>query len=369
MRANLLSFECYLRSLQYRFPILGLTETWLQNENCSLYSITGYTLVERHRENKTGGGVALLLDNSIQFVERSDLNFFEAWGESVFIEIDKNVFNLSRNVVLGVIYRPPNSDLVTFIDKLNNLLQIIQSDNKICYLLGDYNINMLNFKTHELTSCFVDSIYGNGFIPLISRPTRITSTSATLIDNIFTNDFNQPELNLQGVLIADVTDHFPIFHIRKNVIKRRSVVQYVRRDLSSYRKTNFINELNTIDWNVLYSVTDAQEAFSYFHTVLVTLYNKHFPKVTIRIKRDEDKPWLTKLLINAIKYKHRLYFNFKKFPTVHNELVYKKYRNKLNHLLKAAERKYYRDLIMSNKNNSGKIWSIIKQLINKKTHI
>jgi hypothetical protein len=61
-----------------------------------------------------------------------------------------------------------------------------------------------------------------------------------------------------------------------------------------------------------------------------------------------------------------LYYNFKKFPTVHNELVYKKYRNKLNHLLKAAERKHYRDLIMINKNNSGKIWSIMKQLINKK---
>ena len=46
-------------------------------------------------------------------------------------------------------------------------------------------------------------------------------------------------------------------------------------------------------------------------------------------------------------------------------MFYKNYRNKLKHLLKAAEKKYYSDLILVNKSNSKKMWSIIKNIINR----
>ena len=47
------------------------------------------------------------------------------------------------------------------------------------------------------------------------------------------------------------------------------------------------------------------------------------------------------------------------------ELFYKRYRNRLNHILRAAERKHYNDLIIQHKSNIKKTWSIIKQVINK----
>ena len=46
-------------------------------------------------------------------------------------------------------------------------------------------------------------------------------------------------------------------------------------------------------------------------------------------------------------------------------MVYKIYRNKLKHLLKAAEKKYYSDLVLVNKTNSKKMWSIITNVINR----
>ena len=57
--------------------------------------------------------------------------------------------------------------------------------------MGDYNINILNIATHSATADFVDSTYSYGFSPLIKRPTRITRSSATIIDNIFTNNLFQ----------------------------------------------------------------------------------------------------------------------------------------------------------------------------------
>ena len=61
-------------------------------------------------------------------------------------------------------------------------------------MMGDYNINIMNYETHSLTGEFVDVMSSNSFMPLITRPTRVIATSATLIDNIFTNYFENLRL-------------------------------------------------------------------------------------------------------------------------------------------------------------------------------
>lgn len=54
-------------------------------------------------------------------------------------------------------------------------------------------------------------MFSSSFYPLISKPTRITKTSATLIDNIFVNDITQ---NFKcGLLFTDISDHLPEFQI------------------------------------------------------------------------------------------------------------------------------------------------------------
>ena len=55
--------------------------------------------------------------------------------------------------------------------------------------MGDLNINLINYQNHHLTGQFLDGMYSNMFFPLITRPSRITSHTATLIDNIFANNF------------------------------------------------------------------------------------------------------------------------------------------------------------------------------------
>ena len=46
------------------------------------------------------------------------------------------------------------------------------------------------------------------FFPLITRPTRITSNTATLIDNIFTNNLNN--LSVSGLMFCDISDHLGV---------------------------------------------------------------------------------------------------------------------------------------------------------------
>ena len=139
-------------NLHFKFTCIGLTETWLRDENCNLYCLNGYTLVEKHRVLRKGGGVGLLVKDAIPFQTRDDLLSTDDDFESVFIGIDKTILNKCRIYVIGVINRPPNSDIVTFNDSLAVVLEKIKNENKICYLLGDYDIDLLNNERHITTS-------------------------------------------------------------------------------------------------------------------------------------------------------------------------------------------------------------------------
>ena len=108
-------------------------------------------------------------------------------------------------------YRPPNQNTALFLDKLNGILSHISKDNKLCYVMGDFNLDLLQCSHHTPTREFIDILFSFAFIPLISSPTRLTSYSATLIDNIFTNNLSQNVLN--GVVLNDLSDHLPVLLI------------------------------------------------------------------------------------------------------------------------------------------------------------
>ena len=141
--------------------------------------------------------------------------------------------------------------------------------------MGDYNINLINYENHTLTSDFVDLLHSHSFISLINRPTRITSTTATLIDNIFTNSTNI-ENSFQGLLVTDVSDHLPIFCVdfEKTDCAKEDFIY--RRNMSQRNKLAFRDDLANLVWNEMYQLSDTQAAFGWFHSKLLLLYNKHF---------------------------------------------------------------------------------------------
>ena len=159
-----------------------------------------------------GGGVGIVLKNNISLQIRSDLGHHESY-ETVLVEIEKESFHKNRNIVVGVIYRPPGTDMKLLNEDINSLLNLLVNENKLSYLMGYYNINFLNYGKHIDTTEFVDILHGQSFISLIYRPTRVKQQSATLIDNIFTNSYTNIENTFQCFVYTDITDHFPIIHV------------------------------------------------------------------------------------------------------------------------------------------------------------
>ena len=115
---------------------------------------------------------------------------------------------------MGVIYRHPSIDLTDFnCNYLNKLLENISKEQKSIFLLGDFNVNLLNYNEHNQTNEFLDSLASNSFIPLILQPTRITSHSNILIDksNVIDTDI------MSGNLTATISDHLPQSAIISNM--------------------------------------------------------------------------------------------------------------------------------------------------------
>ena len=130
-------------------------------------------------------GTLLYIANHLSYKPHHDLNIYKKNElESTFIEI---MNPKKSNIIVGTIYKHPSMDLTDFNSSyLNSLLEKI-SKQKSVFLLGDFNINLMNYIVHNPTNGFLDSLASNSFLPYILQPTRISSHSKTLIDNIFTN--------------------------------------------------------------------------------------------------------------------------------------------------------------------------------------
>ena len=90
-------------------------------------------------------------------------------------------------IIVRCLYKYPVMDVADFNKNLNPLFDKLTKEKKQLFLLGNFNINLLNYNNHQPTNEFLDSLALNSFRPYIQQPTRLTSHSKTLIYNIFSN--------------------------------------------------------------------------------------------------------------------------------------------------------------------------------------
>ena len=151
-----------LANLDIRFSIVGITETWLQ-ESTHNVDIDGYDFVYKNRSSKSGGGVGLYVSNNLNFKIRDDISGLnDGVMETLFIEI---IRPHGKNIIIGAIYRPPSQNVNDFIVNFNEVLVKVSREHKICYLMGDFNLNLLNHQNHHATGEFLDGLHSCMFTP------------------------------------------------------------------------------------------------------------------------------------------------------------------------------------------------------------
>jgi len=358
-------FVSYLQNINVKFDVIGLSETWLSDENCEVqYICSDYNHVKKYRKDKTGGGVSLFIERNLIYKELPDLSNICTSIESLFVELLPVNFEDKKPVVIGVVYRPPNTDMKEFIDEMNVLLESNVMKSKRCYLMGDFNINLLNCSSHGLTSDFVDTMFAHTYFPLVNRPTRVCRTTSTLIDNIFTNNICM-NYSKCGILTTDISDHFPVFHVTRCKKVETQNVCYKKPLINEKTLCDMLNVLNVMAWDDVLEAHDVNKGYSAFIKKVQDAYVTSIPQQNC-VYRSKGKPWLSKGLLCSIRRKNKLYAVYLQNKTLSSQHYYRKYKNLLTKLLRVAERKYYAEKLESNKANLKNTWKILRDLIKKK---
>ena len=357
IKRNLDNFHSVLASISCPFSCIALSETWLAN--AEEIQIPGYRFIGNGRQNKRGGGVGCLIKKDMKYKTRKDLDVFNQCIETVFIEI----YSKTKNIILAIVYRPPGQNVSDFFTALEDPLSAIIRENKQCFLIGDFNIDLLMTNSQQV-QYFIDLLVTYSCTPLILNPTRITQSSATLIDNIFTN--NLDNILKTGILVNDVSDHLSVFTIVNYDNVLYSKPKCYRRVINDDNVTNFLNLLQSFNWNDVYENTNVDDRFDVFMNKITSAYDQCFPFKEKLDKKANANLWFNNDLKKMCRKKNILYRKYVKNPTDYRKSTYTKYRNKVTSAIRHHKQQYYKTRFCKVQNNIRGTWNVINDLLNKK---
>ena len=256
-----------------------LCETWLNKGTDALVSLD---------DNKT-----------LRSRPRPDLHVDTIHLEHIVVELKTN----KDNILLVSGYRPPNANYKVFIKEYMTLLKKLKKLKQHKIILGiDHNLDLLKAHLHKQTNQFLENNLELDFVPCISKPTRITRKTATLIDNVFLSQSLQYQMR-PHLIIEDLSDHLPILVILRDLnksIRGNTLIRSRNLDQNNLEKIN--KDLLNYDWGSLLSEANADLGFSIFHKTLCTTIDKHAPETTKKInsKKVIRNPWITSGIMRSL---------------------------------------------------------------------
>ena len=310
-----------LNMVNVPFDVLGISETKQQVDKdfLSNVQINGYSLYTQPSKSACGG-CALYVNSQLDHHVRNDLSALEEEYEPLWVEINNHK---AKNVLCCCLYRHPSSDLSSFINYLTSTLQKVQEENKVLFKMGDFNINYFNYDSHNL-------MISHYLLPHILHPTRVTDHSATIIDNIFSNNC---EMNtVSGNLLSQISDHFPQFLIINNITVDYRTCSLFQHDYSKFNESSFINDFNELTWNEMDDENiDINHKFNSFHEKVHATVVQHAPlkKVNHKQLKLRSKPCVNFHIQKLIKHRDRLLRKLRKSHSKATEELYKKFRNRV----------------------------------------
>ena len=246
--------ELLLLLSDYPFNIVTLSETWLKDNDLLLQhvSIPGFTATYRNRQKHKGGGVGGYILDSLQFKRRTDIESLQPDFEHLWLEFPGR--NKNSKLLIGTVYR---SDLMMntqdWLGRFDDLLSNIMSTwDGLLIVTGDININLLD-QADNITCQYMDILQGLNLTNHVTKPTRTTPTSKSLIDHLISN--SPSRISHTDVLpCPSISDHdAPYATINVCVTRFLPRYKYIRNKKNLNLKS-FSEDFSTLPLNVIYGL-------------------------------------------------------------------------------------------------------------------
>ena len=335
----------------------------------------------------TGKGGGLIIYVNKQVCEEDNIKCITPYsepdnssGEFQFIKLI-DCKGSRKTIILGNVYRSPSCKPHKFNELFNTILQKLGNNkysNKITYIVGDFNQDLIKHENDTEYQNLINNAHNNGFVQLVSRPTRITERTHTLIDHVYAN--NIESVLSCNVLTLDTSDHLAtntkISLGSSSTITRRNIANSKtnKSDIRMFNEANnhtFQQLIDNENWADITETMDSQTSYDKFEEIYLKHYDTAYPLKTNHIRRKNErqnpKPWILPWLEDACSRKNKLFHAYVKEPSPENKAKYDKLKEFCKKHVDIAKAKYHKSYFEKYKNNSRKQWQMINSLLNRKS--
>ena len=321
-------------------------ETFLEpNMSNNQIAIDGYVIHRKDRaatQNKNGGGLVLYCRNSLNCSRRSDLEISSL--ETIWAEIE---LPNARPFLVCTAYRPPNA-LSEWIDLFEEELSIAQATGLEYIVMGDFNIDL-----HTCTNTkWLNMLQLFDLYQLITESTRITPTTSTLIDHVYTS----AQANISESFVSDlsISDHLPVCVTRRvsSKISKKEHISASYRSFKHFDEDLFLQELTTDLETFHPHHLNVDDDFVLWFSLVLKHLNIHAAIKTKRVKTKRLPYWFTPE-VAEIQKRRDTGKRLKRWDD------YRKFRNKTRQLIKQAKLKYFSESVNNCKDTKA-IWKHLR---------
>ena len=332
--------------------LLAVTETFLSDtiHDGELVG-AGYSVYRRDRD-RHGGGVMLIIRDSIAATRRYDL---ETDCELLWVELTSPLLN----VLVGVFYNPPGFKDNALL-QLQNSLTSLPSSLPIV-LCGDFNLPNINWchpgpfpsSNCAAATLMCDLVNEYNLQQMVLEPTR----ESHILDLVFTNTAE----SLFDVSVVDNlpgTDHDAVvfatnYQKHKPSLQRRWTYNFKKADFVSFREL-----LSKVSWDCCFLSDSINDCWINFRDLLLSVADQCIPRAILRSKKSMH--WLSRETLHLIRKKRRVYKLAKRSGKPHHFQSYRDISNKVRSLTREDHRHHLNQITSNLQNDQRPFWRWLK---------
>ena len=346
-----------------------ICESIVTEDESSNFYIPGYNkfvldriLKSDGKYKQKGSGIIIYLHEKFFNVNcKPELNLSSPDFEALCVE----VILKTEKIFLVCCYRSPSGNFDLFLCQLENLLSgLNEKKTHSSYIFGDFNVNLYNSESTS-TRKYLDCIFSNNFLPIISRATHFGGLNGTCIDHILTS--NVSRVNNNGIIRCNISRHLPVFAVFDyDMDNRRAEKPRNRVKVNDFLLQSFIREFESLNFNFV--DVPAETCYSYFHENFRNLYDKWF----INTKSNSSKcsilrsDWISIGVAKSSDIKNQLFDDWIRNSTKSNFDKFISYKRVFDNIKNKEKFDYYDRCFKSSQQDLKKTWKLINGLLGRK---
>ena len=343
--------------------VITMSETWLSDSvHSGTVTLDNYVMYRQDRDfrlvsKKRGGGLLTYIHNK-HAADSEQMSEMDRASKD--IEAQWSIIHRPhcKNVIICNVYRPPKGNLEKALDYLNECLHEMDMAKNDVFIMGDMNVNYKNQLSAEFKKLNF-FIKANCMSQVITNTTRNSDKTKSLLDVVLTNS---NYVSAAGTLDHFISDHQPIFVVKKKQRDSRPTVQFEGRSYRNYDKDKFETGLRESKWEEFFEMTDPNKAWEFMINRITLLIDKMCPLRTFKIKNYRPE-WVTCELIEQIKDRDYFYKKAKQSDDEDAWNIAKHLRNLTNARIRQARKDFVLDELRENNSDYKKFWKTIRTVI------